>query len=130
MKTTRDRVKEFRDFDPKMPVVIIAAGLGVSRERVRQLLIELNLPTDLRTPTLCNKCGKKLHGKILKLCWACYVEDYHEHHTMELVCPQCRGFFTREISYIRKQLKGGHRFFCGPSCRSLSTWEKRRVKVR
>ncbi len=129
MKTIRDRVKELRNTSPNMPAIVIARQIGVSRERVRQILTKLKLPTDLRTPTLCNKCGKKLHGRISKLCWTCYVEDYHKHHTTELVCPRCGKQFTRENSEINCKLKLGRKlFFCSPSCRSLSMWETRNEK--
>lgn len=41
----RDRVREIRERDPHATGSAIARELGVSRERVRQLLIELGLPT-------------------------------------------------------------------------------------
>ena len=42
---TRERIRLWRKHDPYVTAAEIARGLRVSRERVRQLLGELGLPT-------------------------------------------------------------------------------------
>lgn len=48
MATTAEQIKTLRNKDPKMSAAQIAGELGISRERVRQLLLQLGLPTDTR----------------------------------------------------------------------------------
>lgn len=48
MLTTSDHVKALRNGDPKISAADIARKLEISRERARQILIELGLPTDTR----------------------------------------------------------------------------------
>jgi len=122
------KVKELRSIDPNKPASTIARQIGISRERVRQILIELNLPTKFQTPTLCSKCGKKLKwgkkpgGPLF--CKTCRSENYHNKHTTKIICPYCNRQFTRENSYIKRSLKLGQKFFCSYSCRSFSVWRE------
>ena len=63
MTTTREKVLELRRRDPKMLANHIAIELGVSRERIRQLLKEAELATDLRPPAKvhhCKQCGSEI----------------------------------------------------------------------
>jgi predicted ArsR family transcriptional regulator len=46
--TTRDQVRALREQNPEMSAVDIARELGVTKERVRQLLVALGLPTVIR----------------------------------------------------------------------------------
>ena len=45
MQTTREQVQKLRNIDPEITQTVMADLIGVSKERVRQLLIELELPT-------------------------------------------------------------------------------------
>jgi predicted transcriptional regulator len=49
----RDQILSLRDQDPDIPSIAIARKIGVSRQRISQLLKDLNLP--IRT--------KKSHGQ-------------------------------------------------------------------
>lgn len=44
-RDTRELVKQWRAHDPYATISDMASGLGVSRERVRQILVESGLPT-------------------------------------------------------------------------------------
>lgn len=48
--STRETIQSLRAEDPEMSATVIAEQLGVSRERVRQLLNELGLPTKTAAP--------------------------------------------------------------------------------
>lgn len=133
MKITKDSIRELRNTNPNMQAIVIARQLGVSRERVRQLLVKLNLPTKFQQHFQCSKCGKKLRcnsRKPSKLCWVCYIEDYHKHHTTKLVCPHCNKQFTRKNSYIERESRLGQKLYCSYSCRALSMWETRKKEVK
>ena len=60
VQTTKEKVLALRAGNPLIPAADIARHIGVSRERVRQLLVILGLPTRvLFVPTfhLCGVCG-------------------------------------------------------------------------
>ena len=47
MTTNREKVLALRQENPQMRAIMIAEELGITRERVRQLLVELDLRTDI-----------------------------------------------------------------------------------
>lgn len=60
------RVQQIRARDPKRRAHKIAGELGISRERVRQILVELGLPTDTREPRkprICPDCRLPILAK-------------------------------------------------------------------
>lgn len=60
-----------READPRVTAATMARIIGVSRERVRQVLVEEGKPTTVRTiyDPLCERCGRPVsrHRK-KKLC--------------------------------------------------------------
>ena len=55
----KQRVLDIRKKDPMRKAIDIAIELGISRERVSQLLNQLGLPTSLKSPRqiyLCRNC--------------------------------------------------------------------------
>ncbi len=47
---TMNLVLAARELNPSAPALAIAKEIGISRERVRQILVKLNLPTKVRLP--------------------------------------------------------------------------------
>ena len=102
MVSTRDKVKQLRLADPLLRATNIAKQIGVSRERVRQILKGSNLPTSfsLSKPKLyCIKCGKITFSKNPReqLCLTCYSQC----HNVSLECFQCHSSFKRLMSTIK-----------------------------
>ena len=60
VRTTREKVVSHRADNPLMSAADLARHIGVSRERVRQLLVALGLPTKVfvRELHLCGFCGE------------------------------------------------------------------------
>jgi len=100
--------------------VDIARELGISRQRVHQVVKELGYPPVERAEyKYCANCGKQLSDQGSNLCKDCYLADLHTKSLVELTCPQCGRVFTRRRCYINSQRKRGYRqFFCNRSCRS------------
>jgi len=74
-KTTR-RIRLLRKQDPEIKAIDLARITGVSRERVRQILINLNLPTRLPLAS-CGTCGVRITPQRYKLrgiCVKCYTQ--------------------------------------------------------
>ncbi len=52
----------------------MARRLGKSREAIRQVLVELGLPTKLNVVKFCTACGKKLKwGNTSGRCRGCFI---------------------------------------------------------
>ena len=72
----KQRVLDIRKKDPMRKAIDIAIELGISRERVRQLLNQLGLPTNLQNPKqiyLCRNCGHRIRfsQRVSMLCFIC-----------------------------------------------------------
>jgi len=113
--------------DPNKRQVDIARELGISRQRVHQVIKDLGYPpvVILDIPSYCANCGKNLSKQTKgDLCWDCHLADLHNRSLVKLTCPQCGRVFTKRRGYVSSQRKRGYRqFFCGGSCRSKSVIE-------
>jgi len=62
--TSSEKILELRKHNPELKAAEIARIIGLSRERVRQVLLSLELPTDLtrgefgNVRLICDNCGK------------------------------------------------------------------------
>ena len=96
--------------DPDYPAVRMAQDLGISRERVRQLLIKLRLPTRVprKVPMICVECSKLLElseersrkGKYRK-CNSCTLER-RKGVRVEVTCAYCSKKLIRKRSHIER----------------------------
>lgn len=118
--TNRDRVALIRKNYPDAKAIRIAEELGISRERVRQLLTKLNLPTSWETepfPT-CAQCGIQFTyrpgEKSSGLCKDCFMASKRS----IIICFQCRKSFllrTKDYTYRIRVRKYEHTF-CSKQC--------------
>ena len=118
----QDQVATIKKRDPGKRQVDIAKELGITRQRVHQIVKDLGYPPVeyYHYAKHCTNCGKELDKETKgNLCWDCYLADLHTKSLVELTCPQCGGVFTRRKGYINCQRKRGYRqFFCNGRCRS------------
>ena len=121
----RQKVFEIRQEHPNKSATEIAIEVGISRERVRQILTKLGLPTKVRNPYIprhCRDCGRIL-SKTTKgvLCFACFNLQRRKETLAELTCFQCRKTFYRSkaLHNIKKE-KGYKHTFCNRKC--LGRW--------
>jgi len=114
----KQRVLDIRKKDPVRKAIDIAIELGISRERVRQLLNQLGLPTNLKSPKqiyLCRNCGHTIRYGQRKsmLCFICRTKTLYQ----ELTCDVCGKRFPRRTCVVRAGEKRGYeRTFCSPEC--------------
>ncbi len=120
---TRDLVTAERIKNSCATLREIGDKFGISRERVRQILAEENLPTvSLRKRFLCNYCGKVIR-KQNKL--FCNTKCFHEYTQVTLTCDYCGESFNRGMARVRGILRPtftrqkGHSvmFFCNNICK-------------
>ncbi|MBI4288042.1 MAG: hypothetical protein HY671_06410 [Chloroflexi bacterium] len=114
------RVAELRLQSPDMPGAEIARQLGISRERVRQILAKRRLPTRVKwaPKNRCSRCNARLRDRTKTgLCLRCLKERRHMEGHTKLVCEVCGVSFERRASRVRAQAKRGYvHTFCGKVC--------------
>ena len=108
-----------RKENPEMTLQEIGNKFDLSRERVRQILKQMDLPTkhksfgSIITQTICPKCGRqKLYRA--KYCRKCRKELLYEF----VQCETCRIPIKRRISYTSymKERRGYKHIWCSKKC--------------
>lgn len=95
----------------------IASELGVSRERIRQLLHALNLPTRIKKYRPCRECGKLFPTKKGKKKAFCSLECRRASVYIKTRCAACGLEFEASKNVLKTKLKLGYKhFFCSRSC--------------
>ncbi len=102
----RDKVIELRALNPTKTLKSIGLEVGVTTERVRQILKGEGLPT------------KAIHDKPIK------QRKYHQgRQTIQLECCQCHILFTRYLEQHKRAMKHpGYttkRTFCSKRCQGI-----------
>ena len=117
--TTRDLVKLYRDENPKMKASEIGRKIGVSRQRISELLREMGMETKILLPIrYCQECKNPIdrdnrNGKFCSL--ACY---YKQGRT-QLVCTECGREYHRCSSTIKRKGPDSSGDFCTRVCYGL-----------
>ena len=113
--STKEVIVRIRRKEPNKPAAHIARELGVSRERVRQLLVELDLPTNTaRKPVYCIDCGKRRRNSTKTgYCRKCWIKYQYEQSLITLICDSCGLSFRRQRKYVDFNY---HHYFCNHRC--------------
>ena len=113
---TKERVKAIREGNPKALAINIAREVGVSRERVRQILVRLDLPTSFpREPTnWCCFCVKPIReGRLY-----CNQKCNERAHRAQVVCRACGAGFSLRLSayHARSRRSKVDGLWCSRAC--------------
>ncbi len=115
-----------------MPAHLIAKSLGRSRERTRQILVKLGLPTDLRSRgwgwDICPVCGGKKRIKA-KRCRHCYFDNLRQFRA-QVPCYRCGKLIQIKQSSLKVRLRNCEHTFCSGKCNILWQWESGKLKRR
>jgi len=113
---TTERVRAMREENPKALAINIAKEIGVSRERVRQILVRLDLPTRIPVEPLnwCCFCVKPIREGRLYCNRICHKRA----HRVQLVCRACGvPFFVRLAAYrVRSERSKVVGLWCSRVC--------------
>lgn len=115
-------VLETRSRSPEMPMSQIAKAVGISRERVRQILKQQGLPTRAlptkALPQFCSDCGAPISKTNRSgLCAKCFKNYRFGQSRVTLVCEVCGSTFERTRTHYRMAMKRGYRHqFCSHVC--------------
>ena len=120
-KVPTESVTRLRQEHPEATAAWIAREVGLTRERVHQILKKAKLPTraPFRTHPSCQTCGKTLPYRnphrgssvVPDLCKACTTARKMLHFT----CETCKQPFT--VTYSQRTRKSGR--FCTHRCAGL-----------
>lgn len=99
--------QRMRQDNPTAKAIDMARDIGVSRERVRQILTSLSLPTSFRRHWFCKDCGKRVASYAIR-CRECYTKSRYTYYT----CEECGSIKRIRIS----DLKRLHPRFCSRKC--------------
>lgn len=127
--TTRTHVKLLREQDPKIRAVDIAKIVGVSKARVRAILVSEKMPTRPEIEQIfwdCVGCGKKIDRKVNFCSGWCKRDHYYR----VLQCLNCNSSISIKYSVLKKKKAIGERTFCSYSCRHLWYWRTNSEKMR
>ena len=116
-KTTRTVVTSARQKNPCATLQQISDEVGVTRERVRQILRDVGLPTaHLVRRYVCLSCGTVLPLRCRKFC---NRQCQHNYTHIKVACDYCgtlREYRVKElINHIEKGQKQEH-YWCSKRC--------------
>ena len=116
MVTASHMAIQIRRDNPCATLQQIGDRLGISRERVRQVLVAASLPTHhykQKHQVACLQCGRTTTHRRY-----CSMKCRYEYTHIWLECPQCHKMFRRpqtglihhptEQNYCSRQCLGGH----------------------
>ena len=122
------RVQVIRQRNPCMTTTEIGLTVGLTRERVRQILAGAGLRTR-RQPLLvgyCTQCGKELYGyrySRMKEPRFCGPDCRRAYAYIDLVCDNCGRLFKRRATLVLlAQTRLGYKgtgLYCGRRCLGL-----------
>jgi hypothetical protein len=127
VKSTRKLILQKRKANPCATLEEIGSKVGVSKERVRQILNSENLPTKhwIQRYYICNRCGLIFfagHGQSRLFCTPrCRILYYQA----ILSCDECGKLFTLRYSQVRERvMRGCQHFYCSRSCKGRAIGKK------
>lgn len=119
---SRDKAIELRKHHPEMTLQEIGTELGISRERVRQILASEKLPTHaIGRPTVpmpnCAYCGTSLPNRRRKFCGP---ECQYPNGTSKIPCHFCGKEIILMTSQYKVRTSNANHMHCSRICRDNS----------
>ena len=125
-KSVRESVIELRQVDPNRSASDMARVIGCSRERVRQILKSLDLPTTsgaYRVQYFCQnrECGREMTGSGRTTRKYCDKTCHSKACRTKVICAECgTAKFVTNSQYKYKMAHGQKVWYCGRAC--LGKW--------
>ncbi len=124
---TRDAVKYMRRWEPTIRATKMARMLGVTKARIRAILVDENLPTKVIAKEVfqCIVCSTILDKNIN----FCSDECHQKHFYLTTGCLQCGSPITMyRRQYVRKA-EEGERTFCSIPCKHQWYWDNEPTRM-
>ena len=129
-KPNKEKIKMFREIDPTRTATSMAKELNITRERVRQILNDLGLPTAFLKPQrICDNEGCNNKIKRNDAAKTCSRECFKAHRIGSFICAYC-GKENKTAKYLIKLQKSRYKnMHCTHSCASKAYWAKKKNKL-
>ena len=142
-----NKIIELRQLHPTMTLQAIGEHVGVSKERVRQILKKENLPTvskgnhssKAKEILPCIVCGSIDKKRTKKHALTCNNEcrkqslkNYWKNNPIQMTTFQCHYCGQEKLkaqSQIKKQASRFLHMYCSYSCRIKAYWKERRCET-
>ena len=120
-KTNREKVSLLRQSHPNMQAIRIAELLNIARERVRQLLISIGLPTCFhRHYGWCELCGNAIPATRKVYCSS---ECRTQAKRVTFQCEYCGQNKVLILAVYNAQKRRGYKhMYCSIQCRNWGKW--------
>ena len=148
----RERIVELRQLNPTMTLEAIGEKVGVSKERVRQVLVKEDLPTVAvgqsstkeKEKIPCIECGtldKKFNTKQSLYCskeciskarnkyWIRFHKEHPDRRTT-YQCAYCGNSKTIRTGIYERQVRNFKNLYCSHSCSLQAQWDNKDSKIR
>lgn len=127
----REKIKAMRKIENKRTATSMAKELNLSRERVRQILKDLDLPTTfLKEQLTCEneECKNKIDRHSSSK--TCSRDCFRAHRLGSFICDYCGETKSMAKSLIAIQKSRYLNMYCTRSCRGLGYWKnKKKISV-
>lgn len=149
---SRERIIELRRLHPEMTLESIGNDVGVSKERVRQVLVQENLPTvskgrsstKIKNPLPCAECGTLDKQFITKHSLYCsttcitkardkyWIRFHNENPDRRTTyqCEYCGLEKTMRTGLYQRQVNTFKNIYCSHSCSLKAQWDDKDSAIR
>ena len=118
-KRVRSAIVALRKEDPNISASEISRRVGRSRERIRQLLVSMDLPTKVsKSIILCEYCNGEIIAKTRTRRVFCSMQCYSDSRNTLIICDNCGDLFKRRITQLEyyTHVRGYEHYFCSRRC--------------
>jgi len=121
--TSKDLILHIRNVHPTISTKNLSVILGLSRQRVDQILKKNNLPTNTRNDksASCEYC----HNPCVKPRKYCSRECLSNSRKLDFTCEECGIIFKRGVTYANMRVVRNYKHtWCSKQCQGKSLGRK------
>jgi hypothetical protein len=125
--TKRIAIVAYRRQNPYATQTEIGQAIGLSRERVRQLLKKMGLPAVVKDPAkipnyFCDSCGELIYAErqARSKYKFCNRECYHASRVLTIECFVCGELFLMQLSQWIARVRRNNTLTCSMACRGVT----------
>lgn len=125
-ESNREKILRLKQEHPDWTLLHIGSEVGVTKQRIRQVLIANNISTKRHKEyySPCIVCENLVLNKTSSKA-ICSEKCRQKLFWVELICGHCKEIIVRRKSHVTRDLKKNPDkvFFCSQSCRSFYLWD-------
>ena len=119
---SKDLILQLQQTDPTFPPIRMAQILGISKQRVNQILIKYGTASRIYRYNICEICGKE-HSRQSAFC---STECHDAEFKTIIKCAYCHEEKPILKSELHWRKERNELQYCSYSCRTKHFWQKRK----